>query len=69
MQTSEGITSLSVLMLCSVSCATVSRLEMMPLKEVSEKTLKMHQKMVSSRPGIVTGAISPKPNVLRLTNA
>jgi hypothetical protein len=53
MHKSAGVTWFRLSMVCRVSCATVSLLEMLPVNAVSEKMLKMVHTMVSSRPAVV----------------
>ena len=69
MQTSVGNTWLRLSIVDTLSCATVSLLEMVPLIADNEKTLKTVHTIVSSRPSEVAGTMSPKPKVLMLTNA
>ena len=69
MHRSEAMTWLKLSIVETVSCDTVSLEEMVPPKAVSVKTLKMVQKIVTSRPIVVVGAKSPKPKVLRPAHA
>ena len=53
----------------TLKLATVSLLEIVPPKAVSENTLKIVHTIVSSLPTVVEGTKSPKPKVLMLTKA